>query len=169
MLLVEVDWPRRHYNLQTGPGGDHRIPRSTEAIDVMCAVLTSPSRRTVAPRASIETQPIWAGAGADSTSTVANGPTLCGAGGTASSPLRACLRKNDSRRGGTPWCSAASSTVVPPFKFFWTIHAFPSSEQCCRRAPGYESPETSPTSPTLGSPLTCCETVLPGTSKASIA
>ena len=54
----EVDRPGRHHDPNAGTGNDHRIPRSAEAIAVIRAVLTSPSRRTVTPRTSIETEPI---------------------------------------------------------------------------------------------------------------
>ena len=107
--FAEVDWLRRHHDLQAGPGNDHRIARNAEAIDVMRTVLTSPSRCTVTPRASIETEPTWPGAGGDSTLTVANGPSLCGAGGTTSSLRRNCLRQNDSCRCGTGRPDAATA------------------------------------------------------------
>ena len=107
--FAEVDWLPRHHDLQAGPGNDHRIARNAEAIDVMRTVLTSPSRRIVTPRASIETEPTWPGAGGDSTLTVANGPSLCGVGGTTSSLRAELLRQNDSRRCGTGRPDAATA------------------------------------------------------------
>ena len=41
--FAEVDWLRRHHDLQAGPETDHRIARNAEASDVMRTVLTSPS------------------------------------------------------------------------------------------------------------------------------
>ena len=52
-------------------------------MDVIRTVLTSPSRRAVTPRASIDTEPTCVGAGAPSTATVANVPSTSGAVGSA--------------------------------------------------------------------------------------
>ena len=75
---------------------------------VMHTLLTSPSSRTVTPRALIDIDPTCAGAAAPSTSTAANPLSPAAAGGTANSPRRASLRQYDSRRNGTRWRSATS-------------------------------------------------------------
>ena len=74
MTLAKVHRPRRHHDPRPRARDDHRSALSAEAIAAIRPASMSPSKRTVTPRASIETEPSEPrpGSGARSTSAVAN-------------------------------------------------------------------------------------------------